>query len=165
MRPASRKRQRMRVPKNPLARAGSHRGATAIEAAIVLSGLFVVLFGMLDLGLGILEFNTLAEASRRLCRQAIVHGQNASPSMTAWGPESVSGTAADSTAYAQALSPELATFNLSNVKYTINWPDDSNQYDSRVEVIVTYQYQPLMPFIFGTAGVPLQAVTTMHVEH
>jgi Flp pilus assembly protein TadG len=136
-----------------------------VEAAIVLSGLFVVLFGMLDLGLGILEYNTLAEASRRLCRQAIVHGENASPTMTAWGPESVSGTAADSTAYAQALSPELATFNLSKVKFTIDWPNGSNQYDSPVAVTVTYQYQPIMPFIFGTTGVPLQAVTTMQVGH
>jgi Flp pilus assembly protein TadG len=151
--------------RKPDARKHRRRGATAVEAAIVLSGLFVVLFGMLDLGLGVLEYNTLAEASRRLCRQAIVHGQMAAPQMTVWGPTSVSGTAADGSAYAQALSPELATFELNQVKYTIAWPDGSNQYDSRVQVTVTYQYQPMMPFIFGSWAIPLQAVTTMLVEH
>jgi Flp pilus assembly protein TadG len=148
-----------------VARTRVRRGATAIEAAIVLSGLFVVLFGMLDLGLGVLEYNTLAEASRRLCRQAIVHGQMATPQMTVWGPATLSGTAADGSAYAQALSPELATFELNQVKYTIAWPDGSIQYDSRVQVTVTYQYQPMMPFIFGSSAIPLQAVTTMLVAH
>jgi Flp pilus assembly protein TadG len=141
------------------------RGATLVEGAIVLSGLFVVLFGMLDLGLAVLEFNTLSEASRRLCRQAVVHGQMASPQMAAWGPTAVSGTAADGSQYAKALTPELATFQLSNVKYTITWPDGSNQYDARVQVTVTYQYQPMMPFVFGRSAVPLQAMTTMQVGH
>jgi len=101
----------------------------------------------------------------RLCRQAIVHGQMATPQMTVWGPATVSGTAVDGSAYAQALSPELATFELNQVKYTIAWPDGTNQYDSRVQVTVTYKYQPMMPFIFGSSAIPLQAVTTMLVAH
>jgi Flp pilus assembly protein TadG len=149
----------------PCATPGRRHGATAVEGAIVLSAFFVVLFGMLDLGLLVLDNNTLAEASRRLCRQAIVHGQMAAPQMTVWGPTTVSGTAADGSAYAQALSPELATFNLSDVWFTILWPDGNNSVDSRVTVTVTYQYQPMMAFIFGTNTFPLQATTTMHVEH
>jgi Flp pilus assembly protein TadG len=156
------KRVRRNPAAGPMAR---RRGAAVIEGAVVLSGLFVVLFGMLDLGLAVLEFNTLSEASRRLCRQAVVHGQMAAPQMTAWGPATVSGTASDGTQYAQALSPELATFELSNVKYTINWPDGSNRYDDRVQVTVTYKYQPMMPFVLGSSAVPLQAVTTMQVGH
>ncbi len=155
-----------RVRRNlPTRRMRRRRGATLVEGAIVLSGLFVVLFGMLDLGLAVLEFNTLSEASRRLCRQAVVHGQMASPQLTSWGPATVSGTAADGSQYAQALNPELATFQLSDVKYTIAWPDGSNQYDSRVQVTVTYQYQPMMPFVFGRSAIPLQAMTTMQVGH
>jgi Flp pilus assembly protein TadG len=136
-----------------------------VEGAVVLSVFFVILFGMLDLGLVVLDYNTLTEASRRLCRQAIVHGQMAAPQMTVWGPTTVSGSAADGTAYAQALSPELATFNLNDVQFTIDWPDGTSAVDSRVQVTVTYAYQPMMPFIFGTTAIALQAATTMHVEH
>jgi len=146
-------------------RPGRRLGATAVECAVVLSAFFVILFGMLDLGLAVLDYNTLTEASRRLCRQAIVHGQLAAPQMTVWGPTTVSGTAADGTAYAQALSPELATFDLNNVQYTIAWPDGTNSVDSRVQVAVTYKYETMMPLILGTSQISLQAETTMDVQH
>lgn len=130
-----------------------------------MTAFLVIVFGMFDLGLLVLDFNTLSEAARRLCRQAIVHGQMAAPQMTVWGPSSVSGTAADATDYARALCPEMATFNLENVNFVIDWPDGSNQPDDRVQVTVTYRYQPMMPFVLGSAAVPLQVVTTMHVAH
>ena len=111
-------------PKDKHKRATEPRGGVAaVEGAIVLGSLFVVLFGMLDLSLLVLESNTAAEASRRLCRTAVVHGQMASPQMTIWGPATVTGNAGDGTEYAQALNPELVTFDLSNVNYTINWLD------------------------------------------
>lgn len=145
----------------------SHRrhGVSVVEGAIVLSTLMVVLMGMLDLSLLVLESNTLAEAARRLCRTAMVHGQMASPQLTVWGPASVSGTANDGTEFAQALNPELVTFDLSQVSYSINWPDGGNQPGNRVQVTVKYQYQPLMPFILGTTAVPLTMETTMEVAH
>jgi Flp pilus assembly protein TadG len=154
----------MRNPVKPKT-ANRRKGATAVECAIVLSAFFVILFGMLDMGLAVLDYNTLTEATRRLSRQAIVHGQLAAPQMTVWGPTTVTGTAADGTAYAQALSPELATFNLSDVHYAISWPDGTNSLDSRVQVTVTYDYQPMMPLILGTSKIPLQMTTTMHVQH
>jgi Flp pilus assembly protein TadG len=156
-----------RIERNPVKRhvASRRQGATAVECAIVLSAFFIILFGMLDLGLAVLDYNTLTEASRRLCRQAIVHGQLSSPQMTPWGPTTVTGTASDGTAYGQALSAELATFTLSEVHYTITWPDGANSYDSRVQVAVTYDYQPMMPSILGTSGIALQTATTMHIQH
>ncbi len=144
---------------------GSRSGAAAVEGAIVMSALIVVLFGMLDLSLVVLESNTLSEATRRLGRQAVVHGQMATAPMTVWGPTSVAGSAGDGTEFAQALRPELATFDLNQVKYSIDWPDGTNRPDDRVRVKVTYQYQPLMPFVLGSGSVPLQAVTTMQVAH
>ncbi len=152
--------------KRKQARATSKRcGATLVEVAVVLGSLFIVLFGMLDLSLLVLESNTAAEASRRLCRTAVVHGQMASPQMTVWGPATVTGNAGDGTEYAQALSPELVTFNLSNVNYTINWLDGSNQPGKRVQVVVNFQYQPLMPFLVGGSAIPVTMDTTMQVAH
>jgi Flp pilus assembly protein TadG len=156
-----------RIERNPVihAVARKRQGATAVECAIVLSAFFIILFGMLDLGLAVLDYNTLTEATRRLCRQAIVHGQLASPQMTPWGPTTVTGTASDGTAYGQALSAELATFTLNEVHYAITWPDGANSYDSRVQVTVTYNYQPMMPLILGTSNILLQTATMMHVQH
>jgi Flp pilus assembly protein TadG len=153
------------LKKNPLSRARARRGATVVEGAIVLGSLVIVLFGMLDLSLLVLESNTAAEASRRLCRTAVVHGQMASPQFTTWGPATITGTAGDGTEYAQALNPELVTFDLSNVNYTINWLDGSNQPGNRVQVVVTFQYQPLMPFLVGGSAIPISMDTTMQVAH
>jgi len=141
------------------------RGVAAVEGAIVLSVFLLILFGMLDLGLLLLDYNTLCEATRRLARTAIVHGQMAAPAQTFWGPEAVSGTAADGTEYATALSPELATFNLSNVNYSIQWPAGTNRPDDPVQVTVTYQYPPIIPYLLGSQTVPIQAVTKMSVQH
>jgi Flp pilus assembly protein TadG len=141
------------------------RGVAAVEGAIVLSVFLLILFGMLDLGLLLLEYNTLCEATRRLARTAIVHGQMAAPAQTVWGPAAVSGTAGDGTEYATALSPELATFNLSNVNYSIQWPAGTNRPDDPVQVTVTYQYPPIIPYLLGSQTVPIQAVTNMSVQH
>ena len=51
------------------------------------------------------------------------------------------------------------------MSYLIEWPDAANQPDNRVRVTVSYQYQPMMPFVFGNGAVPLKAVTTMQVAH
>lgn len=151
--------------KKGLSTSRGRRGAAVVEGAIVLTSLIVILFGMLDLSLLVLESNTLAEAARRLCRQAAVHGQMASPQMTTWGPTSVSGTAADGTEFAQALRPELVTFDLTKVNFVIDWPDGANQPDNRVRVTLRYQYQPMMPFVLGSTAVPINMVTTMQVAH
>jgi Flp pilus assembly protein TadG len=143
----------------------TRRGVAAVEGAVVLGTLFVVLFGMLDLSLLVLESNTAAEAARRLCRTAVVHGQMSSPQMTVWGPAQVTGNAGDGTEYAQALDPELVTFNLSNVSYTINWLDGSNLPGYRVQVVVNFEYQPLMPFLVGGNAIPVTMDTTMQVAH
>ena len=120
---------------------------------------------MLDLGLLLLDYNTLCEATRRLARAAIVHGQMAAPAQTVWGPAAVTGTAADGTDYATTLSKELATFNLSNVNYSIQWPAGTNRPDDPVQVTVNYQYPPIIPYLLGSQTVPIQAVSNMSVQH
>jgi Flp pilus assembly protein TadG len=154
-----------RLRRNPLSNSRSRQGVAAVEGAIVLSVFLLTLFGMLDLGLLVLDYNTLSEATRRFARQAIVHGQMAAPAQTVWGPATVSGTAADGTEYAAALSPELATFNLSNVNYSIVWPAGTNRPDDPVQVTVTYQYPPIIPYLLGSQTVPIRAVTNMSVQH
>jgi Flp pilus assembly protein TadG len=154
-----------RLRPNQFSNTDRRRGVAAVEAAIVLSVFLLILLGMLDLGLLVLDYNTLSEATRRLARAAIVHGQMAAPAQTVWGPTNVGGTAADGTEYASVLSPELVTFQLSNVNYSIEWPAGTNRPDDPVQVTVTYQYPPIIPYLLGSQAIPIRAATNMSVEH
>jgi Flp pilus assembly protein TadG len=158
-------RFKRRLRRNQRSNSQPRSGVAAVEGAIVLSVFLLILLGMLDLGLLLLEYNTLCEATRRLARAAIVHGQMAAPAQTVWGPAAVSGTAADGTEYSTTLDKELATFNLSNVNYSIQWPAGTNRPDDPVQVTVTYQYPPIIPFLLGSQTVPIQAVSNMSVQH
>ncbi len=141
------------------------RGVAVVEGAIVLVVFLLILFSMLDLGLLVLNYNTMCEAARRLARVAIVHGRMAAPAQTVWGPDSVGGNASDGSQYANALSPELVTFDLKSVNYSIQWPSGTNQPDDPVQVTLTYRYSPILPYVLGTQTIPIQAVSTMSVQH
>ena len=67
----------------------SHRhGATMVEMAIVLLVFLMLVFGMLDLGLGVFRYNELAQASREVAREVVVHGAYADK-LGVWGPGQV----------------------------------------------------------------------------
>jgi Flp pilus assembly protein TadG len=57
--------------------AGSRRGQTLVEFAMVLPVLMIMLVGTLDLGRVVLANDTVGAAAREAARYAIVHGANA----------------------------------------------------------------------------------------
>lgn len=140
-------------------------GAVVVEGAIVLGVFLVVLFCMLDLSLLVLHQNTLVEASRRLSREAMVHGEKSTPERTVWGPTTLHGTAAENSERGTALRPELVTFEHAMVAYTIEWPEGSNAPDDPVKVTLTYNYEPMVPFMLGSSSIPLQSTSTMRIAH
>jgi Flp pilus assembly protein TadG len=146
-------------------RADSRRGATAVEAAIVLPVFLLIVLGALDLGIAVFHDNTLSAAARRGARQAIVHGALAAPQAISWGPTSYAGTAADASAIAQAIRPSLFTFDPSQVQINVDWLDGGNQPDQRVRVTLTYQERSVVPGFFGHAPISFQAVSTMRILH
>ena len=64
------------------------RGATLVEAAIVLPVFLLLVFGIIELGLAVARYNMLAEVARDGARMAIVHGADAPPEMAAWNSSS-----------------------------------------------------------------------------
>lgn len=151
--------------RSALAERSRRCGVLLVEGAVVLGIFLVVLFGMLDLALLVLHQNTLIEASRRLSREAMVHGDKSTPERTMWGPGTINGTAADNNELGATLRPELVTFEHALVGYTVEWPEGSNSPDDPVKVTLTYHYEPLVPFVLGANSIPLQAVSTMRVAH
>src|SRR5437763_529552 len=51
-----------------------YRGAVMVEAAIVLPTLFIILIGMITIGMGIFRYQQVAALAREGARYAAVHG-------------------------------------------------------------------------------------------
>lgn len=146
-------------------RAHRRRGFALLEAVLVTSIFLMLVFGMLDLGLGVFRRNTLSQAARQLARQAVVHG---SLSNSPWGTSTYGPVAAsDTNAIATTLQPYLVGMNPADVTVTVAWPDGGNEpdQDRRVRVTLSTTYQPTMGFIFGSQTLTLTAVSTMYIAH
>ncbi len=141
------------------------RGVVALESALVLSTLMLILLTIVDLGLAVLHYNTLSDTARRLARESIVHGEFASPERTVWGPNSYSGTAGDGSAYAATVKDLLVALDLNDVKITVDWPDAGNAVGQRVQVVLRYSYRPMMTLGMGDTAYEMSATSTMRIAH
>ena len=123
-------------------------GAALVEAALTLPIVLMLVFGMIDLALGVLQYNVLAEAVRYGAREAIVHGADASPERATWD------SAAAEAAIFDQVAPLLAAsaVDLDNVTVAVSYEKDASNNDittpgSPVEVTITAVYSPLTPYI------------------
>src|SRR5512135_973199 len=71
----------------------ARRGAALVELSVVLMMFLTLVLGMLDLGIGVFEYNTISQVARAGARKAITHGYLAAynSTMNAWGPTNYSG--------------------------------------------------------------------------
>jgi Flp pilus assembly protein TadG len=141
------------------------RGAVFVETAIVLSVFLLLILGTFDLGIATYRYNTISQAARQGARQAIVHGSLAAPAMAAWGPSTYTGTAADGSAYAQAVSPMLVGFVLSKVTIKVEWLDGGNAIQQRVRYTVSTTYKPIVTSYFTSSSYTQIAASTMPIAH
>ncbi len=139
------------------------RGVTAVESAITLPVLFVVLFAFLDLGLVATRYNALAEVSRRIAREAALHGSLRAETSTGWGPQPFVGTLADESELVAAAWGCVPTVQDADVTVRITWPDNSNTPRDRVHVEVGYRHEPLIPLICPWGPLDLRAKATMRI--
>jgi hypothetical protein len=136
-------------------------GVTLLECAITLPVLFVTLFAMLDLGIAAARYNALAEAARRIAREAVIHGSLAPPESTKWGPDEYVGTGDDNSDIAKAARPVFLAMPSHKVSIHVTWPDANNSPHDRVRVEVSFRHEPLLPQLFVWGPVDLRAVSTM----
>jgi hypothetical protein len=139
------------------------RGATILECAVTLPVLFIVLFAILDLGIAATRYNSLAEVSRRIAREAVLHGSLAPDAAGTWGPQEYDGTAADSSpivAKAHGMTPTMIG---SDVSVRVTWPDNDNSPRDRVQVEASYEHIPLIPGFCPWGTLELHSVATMHI--
>ena len=138
-------------------------GATALECAFTLPVFLFVLFALLDLGIAAVRFNSLAEASRRIAREAILHGSLAASSVDRWGPATYSGTLADGSPLVAAAGKSIPTMLPGEVQVEVSWPDSDNSPRDRVTVDVRYSHESIVPGLFPWGPLDLRATSTMHI--
>ncbi len=148
--------------RNQPRRAPRRRGAAAVEAAFVLSVLLVLLFGLLDLGLAVLRYNSLSECARRAARQAIVLGERSAAPL---GPAEWSGGVDSPHPLTDAVRPLLLTMRPQSVRLRAAWPDGDDRVGDRVYVELRFDHRPLLPRLFGVGPWELAATSTMWIAH
>jgi Flp pilus assembly protein TadG len=141
-----------------MARAGKQcrcklqRGQAAVEFALTITVLVLLLVGMLELTMFIYTYSVLADAAKEGVRYAVVHGASVN------NPSGPAGPAKTSTAWKACSTLDSDTSSVVNtVQYyaarslhspsamqiSVCYPDGSNNPGNGVQVSVNYPYQPL----------------------
>ena len=132
----------------------SERGQALVETSLALIVLFIMIFGAIDAGRAVWNYNTLAQATREGTRYAIVHGANATdPS----GP----GNDQDIIDVVGNHGSGLAAADLT---VTTEWLDGGNEPGDRVKVSSQYSFTPMFNFL-GSVSFNLSSSSTMEVTH
>ena len=130
------------------------RGQAIVETSLALIVFFIMIFGAIDLGRAVWNYNTLAQATREGTRYAIVHGADSSdPS----GP----GDDQDIKDVVQKNGSGLAGEELT---VTTEWLDGGNEPGDRVTVSSQYTFTPMFNFL-GSVSINLSSSSTMEVTH
>ena len=134
------------------------RGQTLVEFAFVLVFWVVMIIAMLEMLLFMHTYNVLADAAKEGVRYAIVHGANnpqglAPPCTTGtcpdlMGPAAPAGTVPgyNSTYGVVKTFAQMSLHDVSGMTITATYPDGtaatSNKTPNRVQIIVSYPYEP-----------------------
>ncbi|MFZ3201823.1 MAG: TadE family protein [Candidatus Acidiferrales bacterium] len=114
------------------------RGSTLVEFAVVLTVLFMFLFGVMDFARALYAYHFVANAAREGARYAIVRGSTCS----SWGT-ACPAAASDIQTYLRNVPLGI---NPNNVTVTTTWTPNNNP-GSTVQVKVQYSFQFILPFL------------------
>lgn len=120
-------------------------GQALVEFSMVGIVFLIIVFGIIDVGRAVWNYNTLAEATREGTRYAIVHGADSTdPS----GPGSAYFTAPETdTQITAAVEQFAAGLDTSNLTVLAEWPDGTTDAGSTIQVTAQYTYEPIFGFL------------------
>lgn len=143
---------------NPAKTRHSERGQTLVEFAFVLVFWVIMIIALLEMLLFMHTYNVLADAAKEGVRYAIVHGANnpqgLAPPCTVGtcpdllGPAAPAGTVPGyNSAYGVVKTfAQMSLHDVSAMTVTATYPDGtaatSNKTPNRVQITVSYPYQP-----------------------
>ena len=138
------------------------RGQALVEFSLIRIVFFRLVFGMVDAGRAVWNYNTLAHATREGARYAIVHGgDSADPS----GPGGDYYTAPDiDSMITQQVEKFGGGLNPSQLTVQSEWPDGSNISGSHVTVTSQYEFEPIFDFL-GLVSFTMTSSSTMLITN
>ena len=137
-------------------------GQALMEFALVGIIFVILVFGVIDVGRAVWNYNTLAQATREGTRYAIVHGAASSdPS----GPGSSYFVPPDSdTKITEAVETFASGLDISQLTVLAEWPDGANNPGSAVKVTSQYTYEPMFD-LFGIVSFTMTSSSTMEITY
>lgn len=132
-------------------------GQGMVEFALVITFVFLLFVGIVQMILLMYAYTTLADAAKEGVRYAVVHGtQNSScsgPSTSGFcGTSDTAGTNVKNAALnfgANSSTNALAAISFQNItssEITVTWPDSCSNPGCTVRVTVSHTYTPLFGF-------------------
>lgn len=131
-------------------------GQSAVEFALVLPVLVVVILGIFDFARAVWHYNTLAEAAREGTRFAMVHGADS--------PRPV-GPAANDPQVRDVVQRFAFALDTSQLTVLSTWPNGTNRPGDPVRVEVRYTYIPLTGLIVGGGGISLISISEASIVY
>lgn len=95
-------------------------GATLVEGAVVYPVLFLVVLGILLLGIGVFRYQQVSHAAREGARWAAVHGAR-------YADETGQPAATPEMVFENAIKPQMAGTDPANITYSVTWNQNNQQ--------------------------------------
>jgi len=136
-----------------------NQGASAVEFAIILPFLMIILFGIIEFSLALYDKAIVTNASREAARAAVVYRWGAAPTLGELQAQSEA-------IVSNYVNNRLVTFGTSN-PVTVNVTELGTTPNRSISVTVSYRYDYLVlpAFISAlTGGINLDATTEMRRE-
>lgn len=137
------------------------QGQAAVEFALVVVFLVVLLVSILEMTMFIYTYAALTNAAKEGVRYAIVHGASAGTSIstTAKSLSTPCTTAATGTVLSTVQTyAALSLHNTSSMSINACYPDGDNKPGSAVQVSVSYPYQPIFGLRWASVTVSANSV-------
>jgi Flp pilus assembly protein TadG len=121
------------------------QGDAMVEFSIVAVLFMILLLSVVEMSRMVLVYTTMANAARAGARYAIVHGGDRTGTVgTYYGPSTPGNTTEVQTVAKNFASAGLV--KVSNLTVNVTYPDGNNAAGSRVDVSVSYVYDPLLGY-------------------
>jgi len=148
-------------------RSDRRRGAIALENAIVMSVMFLLILGVIVLGMGVFRYQEMAYLAREGARWASVHG-------TQYATDTGNTAATASDVYNNAILPKVAALDTTQLSYSVTWNTSNAPYHTYTDannnvvkvantVTVTVSYHWVPESYFG--GMTLASTSVMPMSN
>ena len=140
------------------------RGQALVEFTLVGIIFFILVFGTMDVGRAVWNYNTLAQATREGARFAVVHGARCDAEAGC--------SAADLAAVEAVVIDNASGLNSSQVTVGVDWVcrtglGSCNEVWDHVTVTSQYDYAPMSFFtgLFSLPSVTMTSTSTMEIHY